>query len=180
MKDLGVTIDSRLKFSQHINEITGSARRKLGLLFKCFCTRNPAILTKAYTTYVRPILEYASVIWNPVYIGQLFQIESVQRQFTKRILPDNLTYSERLRKLNLESLEMRRLKTDLIMMYKLLFGYVDIDFKEFFVINNARKTRGHAYRVRTQNSDKNCRRHFFTDRVAIMFGIVCPETLLIL
>ena len=155
-----------MKITLHINQLCGSARRKIGLLFKCFTTRNPLILTKAYTTYVQPILEYASVIWNPVYVGQIYQIESIQRHFTKRIMPTDISYSDRLSQLKLESLELRRLKTDLIMLYKIIKGLVDLDFKQFLVLNlNMFNTRGHAFRIAPECATVNCRRHFFTQRV---------------
>ena len=57
------------------------------------------MLVKAYITYVRPILEYNSVVWSPYKIGDIFCIEKVQKSLTKR-LPGlnrpNLTYRERL------------------------------------------------------------------------------------
>jgi len=48
------------------------------------------------------------------------RVESVQRTFAKK-LPDmnGLTYRERLSVLRLESLELRRLKADLIMCFKI-------------------------------------------------------------
>jgi len=60
---------------------------------------------------------------------QIVAIENVQRKFTKR-LPGFANYSdsERLSLLNLPSLELRRLATDLIWFYRLIFGLVDISF----------------------------------------------------
>jgi len=46
------------------------------------------VLVKAYVTYVKPILEYSSVVWSPYKIGDISCIEKVQRSFTKR-LPGN-------------------------------------------------------------------------------------------
>ena len=59
--------------------------------------RRHNILVKAFNTYVRPVLEYASSIWSPTQIGLINRLESVQRRFTKR-LPGigHLTYRERL------------------------------------------------------------------------------------
>ena len=76
-------------------------------------------LVKAYITYVRPLLEYNTVIWSPYKTGDISSIEKVQRGFTKR-LPGlkNLTYKERLAATNLDTLELRRLRTDL--KYRLL------------------------------------------------------------
>ena len=63
----------------------------------------------AYTTYIRPMLEYATPVWSPSQIYLINTIESVQKQFTKR-LPGlkNLTYEERLKLLGLQSLVHRR------------------------------------------------------------------------
>jgi hypothetical protein len=41
------------------------------------------VLFKAFTVYVRPVLEYCSSVWNPCYYGDINKIESVQRRFTK-------------------------------------------------------------------------------------------------
>ena len=43
-----------------------------------------------------------------------------------------LHYCERLNKLGAETLEMRRLKLDLVMFYKTLHGFVDIDAGPLF------------------------------------------------
>jgi hypothetical protein len=167
VRDLGVQIDSRLKYYEHVDIITSKARQRLGLLFKCFITRDPIILTKAYITYIRPILEYASPVWNSTVVGTVYKIESVQRSFTRRIngLAD-LQYKERNCVLHLESLELRRLKADLIIAYKLIFGLIDVDCKQFFTLRNHCLTRGHTYRVVVQKFNVNCRRNFFSVRIS--------------
>ena len=57
----------------------------------------------------------------------------------------HLTYHQRLVKLELESLELRRVRTDLLCVYKIVFGLVDVCLSDFFVsqFNDAR--RGHRY-----------------------------------
>ena len=64
---------------------------------------------------VRPLVEHDSVIWSPYIVKDIEHIESVQRRFAKR-LPGfgTLPYADRLRRLNLPNLELRRLRTDLI------------------------------------------------------------------
>ena len=56
-----------------------------------------------------PLLEYASPVCSPSFIYLNDAIESVQRSYTKR-LPgfDKLTYTERLQKFKIQSLEHRR------------------------------------------------------------------------
>ena len=78
-------------------------------------------LRKAYTVYVRPILEYASSVWSPHFIKYINSIENVQWHFTKRISSTELPYLERLAVMDLEvePLELRRIKTDLTMYLKI-------------------------------------------------------------
>jgi len=86
-------------------------------------------------TYVRPLVEYCSSVWSPYTIGLIKRVESVQKVFTKK-LPGMryLSYEERLSVLNLESLEVRRLKNDLVTCFKILKGYRirNITATEFF------------------------------------------------
>ena len=67
------------------------------------------------------------------------KIENIQRRFTKTIFPQ-LPYSERLVKLHLPTLEMRRVMADLTTCYKLLNGLIDIDSDNFFVASNNTRT----------------------------------------
>ena len=88
---------------------------------------------RAYLTYVRPIVEHDSIIWSPYTIKDIEYVETIQRRFTKR-LPDfrTLPYAERLKRLQLPSLELRRLHFDLIYCYKILFGLVHLQVSDFF------------------------------------------------
>jgi len=125
--DLGISVDCNLKFDSHINNIISKSYSRIGALFKGFCSRSPSVLKKAYITYVRPILEYASSVWNPYLLKHITCIERVQRRFTKRIPAlHDMSYSERLAALDLESLEIRRLRADLTLYYKILNNLVHI------------------------------------------------------
>jgi len=88
--------------------------------------------------YVRPILEYASVIWSPYHVNQISKLVFVQRRFTKRIAGlRDIPYVERLKKLQLESLETRRLRNDLPFTYTVLFGIASADWSSMFSFNLA-------------------------------------------
>ena len=150
----------------HINKTVAKAQSRATLIHYCFISKDPTTLTRAFTTYVRPILEYASSIWSPYLVGAIKKIESVQRTFTKRIRSmKSLSYADRLSALALESLEIRRLRLDLIYLYKILFGMVDIEWSSMFAFAPMSITRGHCYKHFVKRSRVNIRQQFFCNRI---------------
>jgi len=124
--DLGVDIDCNLKYDTHINSIIGNAYARVGVLFKGFASRSLHILRQAFINYVRPVLEYASSVWSPYLLKHINAIEKF-----KSDLPNVYilcltyhNYPERLAVINLEPLELRRLKNDLVMYFKCLNNLV--------------------------------------------------------
>jgi len=79
----------------------------------------------------RPVLEFASKVWALYLIKHILEKEKVQKHFTKRI-PSfaNLSYPERLAALDLEPLELHRLKFDLVLYYKCLHDLVSLPSSE--------------------------------------------------
>ena len=63
--DLGINVDSKLSFVQHISNVVSKAKSRCSLILKCFLTNDVNMLVKAYTVYVRPLLEYNCAIWSP-------------------------------------------------------------------------------------------------------------------
>jgi len=93
-------------------------------------------------------------------------IERVHRRFTKN-LPGfhKFTYKDRLRRLHLPSLELRRLQVDLVWCYKILFGIVDTPTEDFFVPSTYAPTRGHQYKLFKKPHVSRTRANFFSERV---------------
>ena len=83
--DLRVSYNNKLKFSPHINNIGTKAYLRAKLILKCLQSRDHLLLTKALCVFVRPLLEYCCVSWNPMYKQDITKIEAVQRRFTKRL-----------------------------------------------------------------------------------------------
>ena len=173
VKDLGVTVDSDLKFSLHINNIVARAHSRACLIHKCFLSRDRESLLRAYTVYVRPLLEYASQIWSPHLLTDIRKLESVQRRFTKRLHGMlKLDYQSRLAVLKLDSLQMRRLHADLVFAYKILFGLVDLQSDDFFTLNsNFRETRAlNPYKLHITYCRIDTRKYFFCKRIEIVWN----------
>ena len=110
-KDLGVVVDDKLRFSRHIAAAAACANRKLGLLkhtFKYWTEESLATLFKIQAC-------------TPTLKRDIKTLEKVQRRATK-LVPSlrNLPYEDRLRRLNLPTLEERRRRGDLIETFKIL------------------------------------------------------------
>jgi len=106
-RDLGVTVTNNLSPSTHIHAIVSRAHGRALAIHRCFLSRDISLLIRAYKVYVRPLLEHNCVVWSPASIGDVEEIERVQRNFTKRLKGlHNYSYIERLKRLNLDSLEL--------------------------------------------------------------------------
>jgi len=165
-RDLGIIVSSDLSPRLHINAVVLKAQQRANLILRCFISRDLIVLQRAFIVYVRPLLEFNTVVWSPSLKCDIDNIERVQRRFTKR-LPGlrYFSYSERLWRLDLTSLELRRLHTDLIMCYKIVFGIIDLNFGEFFTVSPSTVTRGHQYKLYRQRGDATARNNFFSIRV---------------
>ena len=114
VKDLGILIDKHLTFKGHINYVVRTAYARANLIRRCFVSSHLPTLLRAYKVYVHPLLEYNASVWSPYFVQQITAIENVQRKFTK-CWPglNKLPYYQRLARLDLESLELRRLRANL-------------------------------------------------------------------
>ena len=110
------------------------------LILKCFVTHDPRVLRKAFSVFVRAIIEFSSVIWNPHFKLDINMIERVLRRFTNAIFP-KLTYPVRSSRLVLQTLEMGRTLADLTTCYKLVNNLIDIDCT-VFTMATVTRTKG--------------------------------------
>jgi len=118
-KDLGVFIDSNLSFAEHISSKVRVANAMVGLIRRSFSHLDGYSFKKMFSAFVRPHLEYAQSMWSPQLTKYISMLENVQIRATK--LVDGygyLDYSERLKRLNLPTLAYRRLRGDMIEVYK--------------------------------------------------------------
>ena len=143
---------------------------------RCFVSRKPVHLVRAYIAYVRPLLEYATQVWSPHHVSLINLLETVQRGFTKRI-PGfwNLSYTERLNRLQLQSLEHRRLLSDLALCFNIVHGLIALPFDDFFKLHNYTSTRGHTYKLIIPPSKTNRSKFFFTSRVIPVWNSLPQE-----
>ena len=123
-------------------------------------------LKQMYLTFVRPILEYNTSVWNPATIFEIKRIENVQRAFSRRLPGLSLyPYFERLNVLGLRTLEHRRLCSDLSEVYKITNGLCGLNSRDFFSISTNTRTRGHSKRLDLPPWQLLVRKHSFAVRV---------------
>ena len=139
--------------------------------------RNSQVLTKAFVAYVRPLLEYNTYVWSPTDIGSINKLERVQRRFTKRI-PSvaHLSYHDRLKALGLDSLELRRLRYDLVMMYKIIHNLVDLDRDALITVTSSSITRNSLLKLFKPTSLSSTRCKFLCVRSINAWNSLSEET----
>ena len=131
--DLGVLITNDLKPSAQCLRMISKAQRMLSTLKLAFKHVDTVAFTILYKAFVLPLIDYCGAAWCPFYAKDIDALEKVQRRFTK-ILPTHrhLPYDERLVKYNICSLYARRLKFDLLCVYKIVHGFLDLSSGIFF------------------------------------------------
>ena len=163
-KDLGVICAEDLSPEKHINKITGESLNLLKNIRTAFAYLDDNMMKKIITSMIRPRLEYAAIIWSPHKKKHIKKLERVQRAATKMI-PEfqDLTYEERLDRMELPSLEKRRERGDMIAMFRLINGLEKLDREDLLVLNE-RDTRGHGRKLRPTTCRRDIKRFSFPHR----------------
>ena len=175
-KDLGIYVDYKLKFDQHINATIRKAKNIAFLIIRNIHFKSPRIMVPLFKALVRPILEYGNAVWCPYTIKDINAIEEVQRFYTKRIIGTNdLSYEDRLNKLGLPSLEFRRHRGDMIEVFKITNKLYDtqttnsfFDFCENMTRNNGKKLSKHHVNFKPYQE-------FFTNRTINLWNSLPGE-----
>ena len=123
VRDLGVLLSSNGSWSAQISRVISEARRIAGWTLSAFRSRTRGTMVTLYKSLVRPHLDYCCTLWSPTKIGDISRLEDVQRAFTRKIAGlKGMDYWQRLRSLCLLSLQRRRERYTLIMVWKIYNG----------------------------------------------------------
>jgi len=128
IKDLGVVVNSSLKFKEHVQGVLPRAFRTLGMI-RSFSSGLPldCYLT-LFKALVRPIMEYGVPAWNSLSGADAIALERVQRVFVRtvyrRYFGEGYFYSYEYisKKLLLPTLAARRSALDTKFVLKALTG----------------------------------------------------------
>jgi ribonuclease P/MRP protein subunit RPP40 len=160
-KDLGIPFNDQFNFNDAISALVAKAKSTLFWFLRNTVSRESHIMVKAFKCIVRPHIEYCCQAWAPKARhgnwAVILELENVQRLFSRMVRGmDNLPYRARLNKLGLTTLLERRMRGDLIEVYKILNDFTNYG-KEFF--NLSQRTGNLVVRPNTKTMD------FFSERV---------------
>ena len=145
----GVGITNDVKSASPVAHAVSKVNQLLGLIriIICFSYLDCQLVRQLFTVLVRPHLEYGNSVWHPQYKKYIELLKSVQRGATQ-LVPGflKMEYEERLRVMRLPSLAFRRLRGDLIEVYKHLHGIYRADNTELLPLDTREvaDTRGHS------------------------------------
>ena len=72
-KHLGIILDNRLSFEEHLRLVVSKTNRTIGLLCKLRCLIPRSTLLTLYKTFLWPHLDYGDVIYEKVYNSYFHQ-----------------------------------------------------------------------------------------------------------
>ena len=173
-KDLGVHVDNNLKFDKHIQACVNKANKIVAIIFKTFDYMDAETFKLLFKSLVRPHLEYAVPVWSPHQDHLIKAIEKVQKRATKRIPGfKDLKYPERLKKLNMPTLAYRRVRGDMINIYKMVHGAFDKEIPLIFEINP--RPADHDKKFKVKSFKNNPRKYSFGVRTIELWNSLTYE-----
>ena len=158
-KILGVIINNKPSFKEHIYDCVNRASKICNIIFANIKQVNNSILIKLYKSFARLLLEYASVICCPHHINLIDRIENVKRRFIKQLSLHDINYVDRLKSCNIELLELRRIHTDLVMLYKNLNGLIYVNMDNCLTLSKS-NARGNVCKLIKHYSRLDIRKYF--------------------
>ncbi len=164
--DLGITVNSAFTPSANVLTAANKARGMLYLIKRSFKCLTKEIFLQLYWALVRPYLEYAFQANFPYLKKHIYHLERIQRAATRWVkgLRD-LSYEERLKELKLQSLEKRRIRTDLVLTHKIIFHQIDLEASKLFKFSRRPGLRMLSLRLLQQTGRTRRRRSSFACRV---------------
>ncbi|XP_059831389.1 uncharacterized protein LOC132397106 [Hypanus sabinus] len=165
-RNLGVHVHRSLEVASQVERVVKKAYGLLAFISRGIEFKSREVMMQLYKTLVRPHLEYYVQFWLPHYRKDVEALERVQRRFT-RMLPglESMDYDQRLRELGLYSLEKRRMRGDMIEVYKILRGIDRVDSQRLFPRAPLLSTRGHGFKLSGGRFKGDIRGRFYTQRV---------------
>ena len=124
LRDLGVIMNHKATFSDHIDKVCSQVSQKAGWILRTFQCRRTSFMKQMWKSLVQGHVDYCSQLYQPLQSGSLQRLETLQKTFTKRI-PEvrDKNYWDRLKMLKMNSQQRRLERYRIIYTWKILEGY---------------------------------------------------------
>ncbi|XP_032223431.2 uncharacterized protein LOC116604739 [Nematostella vectensis] len=135
---LGIRVAHDLRWSRHCCKVSLKANKTLGLLRRTLKPCSQSVKERAYFSMIRPVMEYASPVWNPFTDRDINKLEQVQKnaaRFVTGTYDPRASSSDLVKSLNWDSLEVRRQLAQLCLFYKIRNNLVNIALPQQFQPN---------------------------------------------
>ena len=147
---------NNFSWNSHIDRTAKKVNNTLGFLRRNLPINSSDIKAAACKTFVRPNLEYFASVWKPHTVSGKWKIEMVQRRATRYTTNHyHITSSvtDLLQQLEWESLESRRAKIKLTLLFKVVNDLVDIPASAYLTPASTRTSVNHTKKLRRISSD---------------------------
>ena len=153
-------------FRDHISHKINKAYSILGIIKRNFIYMDHTSFLLLYKSMVRSHLEYANSVWCPYQKRDITEIEKVQKRATKLIISfKNVSYIDRLSRLKLPTLKYRRLRRDMIEVFKITHDLYDPDVSLNLAYHSGSITRGNKYKLINHRFHYDLRKYYFSSRI---------------
>ena len=162
----------QLSWIPNIDSVAKKANQTLGFLKRNIKVHNKDLKSTAYTTLVRPQLEYASTVWSPHTATDITKLEATQRRsahWATRDYQRTSSVTQMIKDLNWRTLEQRRIDSRLTLMYKITYDLAAIPAADYLIPNTRQSRHNHLLAYRQIPTLKDYYKYTFFPRTIAIF-----------
>ena len=166
-KYLGIQIDNKLDWNNHISTVAARGQSKLAFLNRNLklvkgCPKK--LRDTAYISLIRPALEYSCSVWHPHKKSNKDKILKVQRR-AARFVSNNFrrkaSVSEMLHNLGWQSFDSQRQDQRLVLFYKIINGLASVETEDILTPADSRTRKNHSFKFKHLQANCDSYRFFF-------------------
>ena len=184
-KDLGVIVNNTLSWEKHVISVTAKANNLLRLLKRtCPLLMDVSVMQTLYLSLVKLQLCFGTQVWSPSQHYLKAKIEHVQRRAMQWILRTRigeLSYRERLERLNLLPLVLDRELKDLVFFYTCLHGYTDLNIHNFVsFVTHGHTRQSNSFNLKHPLCITSAFQASYFNRIVRLWNTICnsvPKTI---
>ena len=176
-RDLGIIITKDLKWQKQTEKSCKTANRVLGFIARNFRYKNIELIPPLYKFLVRPHLEHAVQFWSPNLRRDIDKIEKIQRRATQMI-PEirNHSYHQRIQDLDLTSLVQRRLRGQLIELFKYQNEFATASARGLFDYDLNDRTRNNGAKLIVKHFNTSVAQQFYPIKITTTWNSLPSES----